>query len=52
MRQLKIAKTITNRENLSLEKYLQEISKERMITAEEEVEKKPRGFARKKAPAK
>ena len=37
MRQLKISKTITNRENISLEKYLQEISKEKMITAEEEV---------------
>ncbi len=37
MRQLKISKTITNRENLSLEKYLQDISKEKMITAEQEV---------------
>ena len=37
MRQLKISKTITNRENLSLEKYLQDISRERLITAEEEV---------------
>jgi len=37
MRQLKISKTITNRENISLEKYLQDISKESMINAEEEV---------------
>ena len=37
MRQLKISKTITNRENLSLEKYLQDISKEKMVTAEQEV---------------
>ena len=36
MRQLKISKTITNRESLSLEKYLQDISKEGLITAEEE----------------
>lgn len=38
MRQLKIIKSITNRESVSLEKYLQEISKEEMISAEEEVE--------------
>jgi len=38
MRQLKIIKSITNRESASLEKYLQEISKEDMISAEEEVE--------------
>ena len=37
MRQLKIAKSITNRENASLEKYLSEISRLEMITAEEEV---------------
>ena len=37
MRQLKISKTITNRESLSLEKYLQDIGKEGLITAEEEV---------------
>jgi len=37
MRQLKISKSITNRESASLEKYLQEIGKESMITAEEEV---------------
>ena len=36
MRQLKISKSITNRESLCLEKYLQEISREGMITAEEE----------------
>ena len=38
MRQLKITKSITNRESASLDKYLQEIGKEEMITAEEEVE--------------
>ena len=37
MRQLKITKSITNRESQSLDKYLQEISKETLITAEEEV---------------
>ncbi len=38
MRQLKITKSITNRESESLEKYLQDISKEDMISIEEEVE--------------
>ena len=38
MRQLKITKSITNRESASLEKYLQEIGKEEMISGEEEVE--------------
>ena len=38
MRQLKISKSITNRESAALEKYLQEIGKEEMISAEEEVE--------------
>jgi RNA polymerase primary sigma factor len=38
MRQLKITKQITNRESESLDKYLQEISKFELITAEEEVE--------------
>ena len=38
MRQLKITKSITNRESQSLEKYLQEIGKVDLITAEEEVE--------------
>jgi RNA polymerase primary sigma factor len=38
MRQLKITKSITNRESRSLDKYLQEIGKEELITAEEEVE--------------
>ncbi|MEN9001376.1 MAG: RNA polymerase subunit sigma, partial [Flavobacteriales bacterium] len=33
MRQLKITKSITNRESQSLDKYLQEISKETLITA-------------------
>lgn len=37
MRQLKITKSITNRDSASLDKYLQEISREEMITAEEEV---------------
>jgi len=37
MRQLKITRSITNRESASLEKYLQEISRESMINAEEEV---------------
>jgi RNA polymerase primary sigma factor len=37
MRQLKISKSITNRESQSLEKYLQEIGKVEMISAEEEV---------------
>lgn len=37
MRQLKIAKQITNRESQSLDKYLQEIGKVNLITAEEEV---------------
>ena len=38
MRQLKITKSITNRESESLEKYLQEIGKEELISTEEEVE--------------
>lgn len=38
MRQLKITKSITNRESRSLDKYLQEIGKEELINAEEEVE--------------
>jgi len=38
MRQLKITKSITNRESEALEKYLQEIGKEDMISVEEEVE--------------
>ncbi|MBP3331444.1 MAG: RNA polymerase sigma factor RpoD/SigA [Tidjanibacter sp.] len=38
MRQLKITKSITNRESDSLDKYLQEIGKEELITVEEEVE--------------
>jgi RNA polymerase primary sigma factor len=38
MRQLKIAKQITNRENHSLDKYLQEIGKLDMVTTEMEVE--------------
>ena len=37
MRQLKISKSITNRESASLEKYLTDIGKEPMIPAEEEV---------------
>ncbi|MEX1001355.1 MAG: RNA polymerase sigma factor RpoD/SigA [Crocinitomicaceae bacterium] len=38
MRQLKITKSITNRESQSLDKYLQDIGKEELITAETEVE--------------
>ncbi|PIP53860.1 MAG: RNA polymerase subunit sigma [Bacteroidetes bacterium CG23_combo_of_CG06-09_8_20_14_all_32_9] len=38
MRQLKITKSITNRESASLDKYLQEIGKEQLITVEEEVD--------------
>ena len=38
MRQLKITKSITNRESQSLDKYLQEIGKEGLITADMEVE--------------
>ncbi len=37
MRQLKISHSITNRDNTSFEKYLQDISKEQMISPEEEV---------------
>jgi RNA polymerase primary sigma factor len=37
MRQLKISKSITNRESQSIEKYLQEIGKVDLITAEGEV---------------
>jgi RNA polymerase primary sigma factor len=37
MRQLKISKSITNRESASLEKYLQEIGKVPLISPEEEV---------------
>jgi len=37
MRQLKITKSITNRESQSLDKYLQEIGREELITAEDEV---------------
>src|SRR6202142_832792 len=37
MRQLKITKSITNRDSASLDKYLQEIGREELITAEEEV---------------
>ena len=38
MRQLKITKSITNRESASLDKYLQEIGREELITVEDEVE--------------
>jgi len=38
MRQLKIVKQVTNRETASLDKYLQEISREDMISADEEVQ--------------
>ena len=38
MRQLKITKSITNRESASLDKYLQEIGHEELLSVEEEVE--------------
>src|SRR5674476_1264208 len=38
MRQLKITKSITNRESASLDKYLQEIGREELIKVDEEVE--------------
>lgn len=38
MRQLKITKSITNRENASLDKYLQEIGREELISVEKEIE--------------
>ena len=38
MRQLKITKSITNRESASLDKYLQEIGHEELVTVEEEME--------------
>ena len=38
MRQLKISQSITNRESASLEKYLQDIGKESMVTPQEEVQ--------------
>ena len=38
MRQLKITKQITNRETASLDKYLTEIGRESLISADEEVE--------------
>ena len=46
MRQLKISKSITNRDSASLDRYLADIGKESMISAEEEVE-----LARKSRPA-
>ena len=38
MRQLKISKQLTNRDSKSIDKYLSDVSKELMITAEVEVE--------------
>ncbi len=38
MRQLKITSSITNRESLSLDKYLQEIGREELLSVDEEVE--------------
>ena len=38
MRQLKITKSITNRESASLDKYLQEIGRKELISVDEEVE--------------
>ena len=37
MRQLKISKSITNREDSTLDKYLQEITQEKLLTTEEEI---------------
>ena len=37
MRQLKITKSITNRETASLDKYLQDIGKMDLVSADEEV---------------
>lgn len=38
MRQLKINKSITNRDNVSLDKYLQDIGREELVSVDEEVE--------------
>lgn len=38
MRQLKINKSITNRDGIGLDKYLQEIGREELISVSEEVE--------------
>ncbi|MCF0197664.1 MAG: sigma-70 family RNA polymerase sigma factor, partial [Bacteroidaceae bacterium] len=38
MRQLKITKSITSRDSASLDKYLQEIGREQLLTVDEEVE--------------
>jgi RNA polymerase primary sigma factor len=38
MRQLKINKSITNRDNVTLDKYLQEIGREELVSVDEEVE--------------
>ena len=38
MRQLKITKSITNRESAALEKYLQDIGREELLSVEQEVE--------------
>ena len=38
MRQLKITQSITNRESTALEKYLQDISHEGLLSVEEEIE--------------
>ena len=38
MRQLKITKSITNRESAALDKYLQEIGREDLLSTEEEIE--------------
>ena len=46
MRQLKITKQVTNRETASLDKYLQEIGKVDLITADEEVEQIGRASCR------
>ena len=38
MRQLRITRQITNRDSIAFEKYLQEISREEMISSAEEIE--------------
>ena len=38
MRQLRITRQVTNRDSIAFEKYLQEISREEMISSAEEIE--------------
>ena len=46
MRQLKLQKQVTNRETAFLDKYLQEIGKVELITADEEVEFSSKNYKR------